>query len=1072
MLKKSVAVVMLLVVGFVSFVTLRDIAAEGNGLMITSTELEYITPDSDFSIDIVADNAVDLVGFQTKLLYDTSKFTLVSVEDSSSLGNPMTINDTIPGELVLNYVDVLQPLNGSQVLFTVTFHASSTILYEDVDVVTEDPAYMHQFITIDELYNVIPVDVVTFNFDQVKRGYIGDANLDGTVNITDAAIMQLYIAELTSLETWEAYFADVNQDGFVSVIDVAKVQLYVAGIISTLEPDGQVNITYNYANGVYDLTQIDTEDKAILFAAAERYLLDTMSGGVPLYTSASRVMFSDRTALFSPEYNGVLQFGEEYSSLTADDSTVYMYDAVYGNPGEYTWRDHFSYYPTEYNPYIVDDSASMDIIELFTGKLYKFYFGNDVSNFEINPDLAANNPVAVDPQIINGKVYATTWDIPLRTDLVWNYYPTFDTSLLPAGHDVLDANDYIWTWQTALDNQWFRATAGGGDFITNGIKNAQEYIDGTKTWTDVGLKAIDNNTIRLEFDFEKSMFDIKYMTTNQGWSPINQELYEYLGENTYGSSLENVAYSGPYTVDERTQGQFLFFAKNPLYAHEELYHFTGIQYRYIEADDQVFEEFLAGRLDTARVPSTRVNDFVNDPRISVVPGTTTWRLMINAFGTEENRDAYIAQYPNTGINNEFIPEPLLQYVDMRKALYYGIDRYQLAVTDALTYLPAYALFTDYYFIDAEGGISVRGSVAGQAILDDFGMGTYGYDAMMAYDYFIAAVNQGISDGYYTPGTPEAYTQIVLELRYASSGNTTAQAAATSLKQQYESLFVDDTNYIQVIIDVHDTEFPSNYYDYMMVANSDLGIGGISGSLIDAPGFLEVYQDDNVSGFTLNWGMDTHTPNIEVSYHNVDGTLVHEIWSFNALSQALQRRVYVRDGIIQYVFDSTTELIDAYMDMEGMVVATRSDGTNIAQYVLGDTLANLQVANGLDGLYAEIIVSDNGETFLMVVQELNGEYRVYDAGIYPLFTDAESAIQAHSGYPLGSVDGLLADDAAIAGNAYLSSMGYSTLAEIAVNTGAPIDQMEVYAVTWAGNYTGSDAYVVLHIDGYYLGWKWL
>ena len=33
----------------------------------------------------------------------------------------------------------------------------------------------------------------------------------------------------------------------------------------------------------------------------------------------------------------------------------------------------------------------------------------------------------------------------------------------------------MWTWKTAFDLGWFRATAGGGDFISQGVKNAAEY---------------------------------------------------------------------------------------------------------------------------------------------------------------------------------------------------------------------------------------------------------------------------------------------------------------------------------------------------------------------------------------------------------------------------------------------------------------------------------------------------------------------------------------------------------------------------------------------------------------------
>ena len=61
----------------------------------------------------------------------------------------------------------------------------------------------------------------------------------------------------------------------------------------------------------------------------------------------------------------------------------------------------------------------------------------------------------------------------------------------------------------------------------------------------------------------------------------------------------------------------------------------------------------------------------------------------------------------------------------------------------------------------------------------------------------------------------------------------------------------------------------------MKGATDLGLGGISGSLLNAPSFLDVFSDDNRGGFTLSWGIDTSTANIVVGYDNLDGDYVYE-----------------------------------------------------------------------------------------------------------------------------------------------------------------------------------------------------
>ncbi len=832
-----------------------------------------------------------------------------------------------------------------------------------------------------------------------------------------------------------------------------------------------------YLSGV-DLSKLPAEDKDILFAAAERYLLENVYAGVPLYTGASRVMYADRVQLFSETYNGVMGFGVAFSQFTQDDSNVLMYGSTYGNAGEYTWRAAYSTDPTSLNPWNADDSATADFTDLFKGGLYNFFFDASKTGYEILPELAESLPQPINGEEINGKMYAKKWTITLRDDLQWKFHPQTDLSGLAAGYEELDANDYIWTWKYALDNDWFRARTGGGDFVSQGIKNAAEYLDGAADWADVGIKMLDDYTIELEYVSEKAAFDVLYGFAGGVLTPINQQLFEKYGDptdgGTYGEDPTKVAASGVYYFETWTPGQLLVFKKNELHPDANMYYYTGRQYTYIDDSNQVFQEFLAGRLESASVPSAELQNYANDPRIKVAPDPTTWRLQINAFGTEANRDAYIENTPGNAIDETYVPEPILMYTPMRQALMYGFDRYEAAVNVVGTYLPAFTLFTSTYFLDGESGLSVRGGEAGQAILEDFGGSSFGYFPDVALDLFKDAVEQAISDGYYTAGTASNYTEVELVLTYASSGNTSAQAMVANIKEQYEALLVDDENFVKIIITVNDVAFPNNYYDYMMPGATDLGIGGISGSLLDAPSFLDVFSDDNRGGFTLNWGIDTTTPLIPVAYNNLDGELVYERWGYNALVEALVGKVYVKDGIEQTAFPTVEDLISAYLDMSGEALDTTSDGAELAEYILGDTLANIAAEEGFDELVAYIAVTESGKNYLFVASVENGAYELYQQ--LGLATDAETAIQNYiyanyGNYNLSEAIGPLSE-AELVADAYIAG-SYPTLltiADVAALVGAPAAYTEVYATTWVEGW--SDAVVVLHIGDYYIGWYWL
>lgn len=65
-------------------------------------------------------------------------------------------------------------------------------------------------------------------FEEPKTGTMGDVNLDGTVNVQDATMMQRATVQLDTLSDWQKTLADVDGDGSVTIMDVTCVQRYIA----------------------------------------------------------------------------------------------------------------------------------------------------------------------------------------------------------------------------------------------------------------------------------------------------------------------------------------------------------------------------------------------------------------------------------------------------------------------------------------------------------------------------------------------------------------------------------------------------------------------------------------------------------------------------------------------------------------------------------------------------------------------------------------------------------------------------------------------------------------------------
>ena len=249
-------------------------------------------------------------------------------------------------------------------------------------------------------------------------------------------------------------------------------------------------------------------------------------------------------------------------------------------------------------------------------------------------------------------------------------------------------------------------------------------------------------------------------------------------------------------------------------------------------------------------------------------------------------------------------------------------------------------------------------------------------------------------------------------------------------------------------------------------------GGISGSLLDAPSFLDVFADDNRGGFTLSWGIDTSTPNIAVAYRNLDGVLVTEKWSYNALVAALNGRTYVRDGIEQKAWTVATDLVSAYLDMAGEALeSVAADTQGLAGYIVGD-LVELAEELDVDSVEAFVAVTESGKDYLFIVTKTGFSYELHKQ--LALATNARDAVIAHnSGYSLKAISDNPLTLAELNAIAYIATTygAFASLDDVWAEVGVPTG-VEAFVYSTQFNTYATDAYVVIKVGDYFVGWAWL
>jgi len=730
------------------------------------------------------------------------------------------------------------------------------------------------------------------------------AETDEAPTITGATDVELFIGN--TFDKTANVVATDDKDGDISSdivitgnVDLTQTGTYTLTYTVTDSNGGVATVTRTvtvseadlvYPSGFYNYKFATTELRHTFMAAAEKYLMNNMYAGVPLFSNGSFALYSQRLQLPVTQYDSVLGFGNRFATMSHDDSTVVMElgGSNMGNADEFTYRTYNSTNPVTFNQWIYDTSTDSDYMSEYFGSLYDYIFNADKTGYEVTPVMAAELPVPVDSHLTEtGKEVSTVWEIEIRDGLEWSY---FNNGAAPdyVTDNEITADDFVDTYKIALTEQWFRAISGGGDFLNdnNKIVNAEEYVAGNADWEDVGIKVIAGNKIQFTFVNDQSEWNVKYWLGSFVMAPIHTEMYAELGED-YGTSPSTIAYHGAYTITNYEQDKILKLAKNPNYARPELDWYTHKYFMIIEDSEVAFQTFENGQLEAIGLPSNKYDEYKDHPGLRRIPGATTYRIMINGLGTQTAQNE---MFPDS----TWTPEPILANNDFKMAMFHALDRQYLAEQVYKTRTTNMYLFSEAYLVDAEMGIPYRLTEQGETVSENLSPSTHGFNADAAVALFKKATAALIADGDLTAGTTTVPTVIELEFNYFT-GSDAQVTMFEYIEKSYEEILVDDVNHIELDLVGKAKDFPDIYYDYMMVGNFDLSIGGISGSTLDAASFLDTYSDDNRSGFTLNWGIDTSTANIPVIYNDFQGNRHNEVWSFNAISSVLVGEVYVLNG---------------------------------------------------------------------------------------------------------------------------------------------------------------------------------
>ncbi len=195
---------------------------------------------------------------------------------------------------------------------------------------------------------------------------------------------------------------------------------------------------------------------------------------------------------------------------------------------------------------------------------------------------------------------ATFW---LREEAIWS------------DGEPVTAHDFVFAWQNTLAPQ----TASEYAFILYPIKNGEKVNVGELDPSKLGVRALDDKTLKLEFERPTGYF-IK-LTAFSSYFPVRKDFFESKGDQ-YAADVDDLLFNGPFVLTEWVHSASLRMTKNERYWNKDKITLNEINANYITADTRArLNLFIDGQIVQTRLDGETYKDAL------------TQRFRIRSFST-------------------------------------------------------------------------------------------------------------------------------------------------------------------------------------------------------------------------------------------------------------------------------------------------------------------------------------------------------------------------------------------------------------------------------------------------------
>ena len=352
---------------------------------------------------------------------------------------------------------------------------------------------------------------------------------------------------------------------------------------------------------------------------------------------------------------------------------------------------------------------------------------------------------------------------------------------------ALTANDYVYSALRVLTPE---TTSQYVNMISDYVVNGQEFYDGTASAEDVGIKALDDNT--LEFTLKASCPYFIDLVSMWVYFPVQQATIEANGDK-WTASAEAYVSNGPFKITEMNMGESMVLEKNENYWNAENVTLEKLTFRYVLDTSTALTAYESGEVDGVRT----------------VPSSDLARLKAENAGLVSTPN-YGTVYYDINCSKEPYDNPLV-----RKALNLAIDREALINNVAqVDGQPAYSFLAPGYVVDGKDVTEGR---------SDFGLSS-------------TADVEGAKAALAEAGYPDGEGFPTLQLSFYSDDNV--KKIAEAIAEMWEKN-------LGITVEVSSAEW-AVFYDAVQSGNYEVAAMGWSADYVNPMSFLPLLYTNDVT----------------------------------------------------------------------------------------------------------------------------------------------------------------------------------------------------------------------------------